>query len=217
MIVLIMGPPGVGKGTQAQRICGHFGIAHLSAGDMLREEVKRRTPLGLAAKEKMDAGALVPDALIINMMLAALSPLSGKALLDGFPRTRGQAEALAAAGIAIRVVIELDADDAVIVERIGGRLLHAASGRTYHVKFSPPAAAGVDDVTGEALVQRPDDNAETVAARLAVYRRQTAPLKLYYQQAAEKGDLAYLVADGKRGIAEVGDMLIARLQAIALT
>ncbi len=215
MILLIMGPPGVGKGTQAQQLCRQFNIAHLSTGDILREQVKQQTPLGVQAKAKMDAGALVPDELIINMMLERLAQCPAGALLDGFPRTQEQAKALTNAGVKIDAVIDLDADDAVIVDRLSGRLVHPASGRSYHVKFSPPKSAGVDDVSGEPLIQREDDNEKTVSARLAVYREQTAPLKMYYQQSAEAGDTDYIAVDGEQRMDSITQNLISHLQSQA--
>lgn len=214
MIVLIMGPPGVGKGTQAQRLCAAFHLAHLSTGDLLREQIKQGTPLGKQAQEHISAGTLVPDEVIINMMLQRLADLDGGALLDGFPRTLQQAQALSAAGVAIQAVIDLDAQDATIVERLSGRLLHPASGRTYHTTFSPPRTAGKDDQTGEPLIQREDDTPDTVRARLKVYREQTAPLKDYYRQAAADGSTAYLAADGEAAIDRVFTHLQQQLQAL---
>lgn len=220
MNILIMGPPGVGKGTQAQRLCAEFNLAHLSTGDMLREHMANGTPLGAAAQGYIKGGKLVPDDLIIKMVLERLAAVQGGALLDGFPRTLEQAQALAAANVVIDAVINLDADDAVIVERLSGRLTHKASGRTYHIKFSPPKTPGVDDETGEPLIQREDDKAETVQARLGVYREQTAPLKAHYQQAAQSaqseqaGAPAYISVDGTQDINKVYDALAAPLREV---
>lgn len=212
MVIIIMGPPGVGKGTQAKHICAEFSAAHLSAGDILRGQVAQQTPLGEAAKAKMAAGELVPDDMIIKMMLPHITQAKGAVLLDGFPRTREQAEAIAAADIKVGAVIDLDAADELIVARLSGRLSHPASGRVYHTQFSPPKAPGVDDVTGEPLVQRPDDNPETVRARLSVYRAQTAPLKDYYRRQAAAGGLAYIAVDGEQEIAQVAAALSGQLR-----
>lgn len=211
MVVLIMGPPGVGKGTQAQRISEQFHLSHLSTGDILRNEVGKQTPLGTAAQHHMNAGTLVPDDIIIDMMRRAIADRAGNALLDGFPRTLDQARALAAAQIPIAAVIDLDAADATIIERLAGRLFHPASGRTYHRQFSPPKIAGQDDLTGDPLIQREDDKADTVRARLAVYRRQTAPLKHHYAQAAQGGGAPVINADGEAPIDQVAADIAAHL------
>lgn len=212
MVILIMGPPGVGKGTQAQRLCGHFQLAHLSTGDILREQVKLQTSLGQAAQAKMSVGELVPDDIIIKMMLERIAACNGSALLDGFPRTLAQAEALDASGAPIDAVVDLDAGDEMIIERSCGRRLHPPSGRIYHVKFSPPKVPGKDDETGEDLIQRPDDNEETVRNRLAVYRQQTAPLKDYYQRRAAESPLRYIAADAAGNIDQISQTLINQLQ-----
>lgn len=213
MVILIMGPPGVGKGTQAQRLCEAFNLAHLSTGDILRAQVQQKTALGQAAQEKMAAGALVPDQLIIDMMLDQMRQSEGAVLLDGFPRTREQAEALAAAGVDITAVIDLDADDETIVRRLGGRFIHPASGRSYHSEFSPPKTPGSDDISGEPLVQRADDQPDTVRARLAVYREQTAPLKIYYQQQETDGKTRYIAVDGGQEIDSLAAQLVRQLRA----
>ena len=217
MNILIMGPPGVGKGTQAQRLCADFNLAHFSTGDMLREHIANGTSLGATAQEYIKDGRLVPDDLIIEMVLERLATLQGGALLDGFPRTLEQAQALAAAKVVIDGVINLDAEDAVIVARLSGRLTHKASGRTYHIEFSPPKTPGVDDETGEPLIQREDDKAETVQARLGVYREQTAPLKEYYRraaQAAQAGAPVYISVDGTQDINAVYDSIAVPLRDI---
>jgi adenylate kinase len=190
MRLILLGPPGAGKGTQATFICRHFGIPQISTGDMLRAAVKAGTPLGLAAKRVMDSGALVSDDIIIGLVKEriAQADCAKGFLFDGFPRTIPQADAMKNAGVKIEVVLEIDVPDAAIVERMSGRRTHPASGRTYHVKFNPPKVAGKDDVTGEDLVQRDDDKEETVRKRLEVYQAQTRPLVDYYSAWAATGD-----------------------------
>jgi adenylate kinase len=190
MRLILLGAPGAGKGTQAAFICQKYGIPQISTGDMLRAAVKAGTPLGLAAKQVMDAGGLVSDDLIISLVkerIAQPDCVNGF-LFDGFPRTIPQADAMKAAGVKLDLVLEIDVPDAVIVERMDGRRVHPASGRTYHVANNPPKVDGVDDVTGEPLVQRPDDSAEIVRKRLATYHEQTEPLVAYYAQWAASGD-----------------------------
>jgi adenylate kinase len=190
MRLILLGAPGAGKGTQAAFICQKYGIPQISTGDMLRAAVKAGTPLGLAAKQVMDAGGLVSDDLIISLVkerIAQPDCINGF-LFDGFPRTIPQADAMKAAGVKLDLVLEIDVPDAVIVERMDGRRVHPASGRTYHVANNPPKVDGVDDVTGEPLVQRPDDSAEIVRKRLATYHEQTEPLVAYYAQWAASGD-----------------------------
>ncbi len=190
MRLILLGPPGAGKGTQAKYLTGHFGIPQISTGDMLRAAVLAGTPLGRAAKKVMDAGQLVSDDIVIALVKERLTqPDCARGyLFDGFPRTLPQAEAMKAAGVPIDFVLEIDVDDAAIIERMSGRRVHPASGRTYHVKFNPPQAAGKDDATGEDLIQRDDDREETVRKRLAVYRSQTRPLVDYYARWAATGD-----------------------------
>jgi adenylate kinase len=190
MRLILLGPPGAGKGTQANFIKEKYGIPQISTGDMLRAAVKAGTPLGLAAKQVMDAGGLVSDDLIIGLVKDRLAQDDCKAgyMFDGFPRTIPQAEAMKAAGVPIDYVLEIDVPDSDIVERMGGRRAHLASGRTYHVKFNPPKVEGKDDVTGEPLVQRDDDKEETVKKRLDVYHSQTKPLVAYYSDWAATGD-----------------------------
>ena len=182
MRLILLGAPGAGKGTQATFICQKFGIPQISTGDMLRAAVKAGTPLGVAAKKVMDSGALVGDDIIIGLVKERLAqPDCAKGFLfDGFPRTIPQAEALKNAGVKLDYVIEIDVPFDAIVERMSGRRSHPGSGRTYHVKFNPPRVAGVDDVTGEPLVQREDDKEQTVMKRLQVYSDQTRPLVDYY-------------------------------------
>lgn len=187
MRLILLGAPGAGKGTQATFICQKFGIPQISTGDMLRAAVKAGTPLGLKAKQVMDAGGLVSDELIINLVKDRIAQpdCAQGFLFDGFPRTLPQADAMKAAGVKLDYVLEIDVPFDAIIERMSGRRSHPASGRTYHVKFNPPKVAGVDDVTGEPLVQRDDDKEETVKKRLDVYSAQTRPLVDYYSQWAK--------------------------------
>ena len=190
MRLILLGPPGAGKGTQANFIKEKFGIPQISTGDMLRAAVKAGTPLGLEAKKVMDAGGLVSDDIIIGLVKDRLQQDDCKAgyMFDGFPRTLPQADAMKDAGVPIDFVLEIDVPDAEIVERMSGRRAHLASGRTYHVKYNPPKVEGKDDVTGEDLVQRDDDKEETVKKRLDVYHSQTKPLVEYYSTWAASGD-----------------------------
>ncbi len=182
MKLILLGAPGAGKGTQATFICQKYGIPQISTGDMLRAAVKAGTPLGVQAKQVMDAGGLVSDDLIIDLVKERIAqPDCAKGFLfDGFPRTIPQADAMKAAGVKLDYVLEIDVPFAAIIDRMSGRRSHPASGRTYHVTFNPPKVAGVDDVTGEPLVQRADDQEETVKKRLDVYSAQTRPLVEYY-------------------------------------
>ena len=182
MRLILLGAPGAGKGTQATFICQKYGIPQISTGDMLRAAVKAGTPLGVEAKKVMDAGGLVSDGLIINLVKERISQTDCAQgfLFDGFPRTIPQADAMKAAGVKLDYVLEIDVPFDAIIERMSGRRSHAASGRTYHVKFNPPKVADVDDVTGEELIQREDDKQETVNKRLEVYSAQTRPLVDYY-------------------------------------
>ena len=183
MRLILLGAPGAGKGTQATFICQKYGIPQISTGDMLRAAVKAGTPLGLQAKVVMDSGALVSDDLIINLVKERIvQPDCARGFLfDGFPRTIPQADAMKAAGVKLDHVLEIDVPFDAIVERMSGRRSHPASGRTYHVSFNPPKVEGLDDVTGEPLVQRPDDHKDTVMKRLDVYSAQTRPLVAYYR------------------------------------
>jgi adenylate kinase len=187
MRLILLGAPGAGKGTQATFICQKYGIPQISTGDMLRAAVKAGTPLGLAAKKVMDSGALVSDEIIIGLVKERIAqPDCAKGFLfDGFPRTIPQAEAMKQAGVKLDYVLEIDVPFDAIIERMSGRRSHPASGRTYHTKFNPPKVAGVDDVTGEPLVQREDDKEETVRKRLQVYSDQTRPLVDYYSNWAK--------------------------------
>ena len=190
MRLILLGAPGAGKGTQAAFICQKFGIPQISTGDMLRAAVKAGTPLGLAAKKVMDSGALVSDDIIIGLVKERLAQpdCAQGFLFDGFPRTIPQAEAMKNAGVMLDYVLEIDVPDEAIIERMSGRRVHPASGRSYHVKYNPPKVEGRDDQTGEPLVQRDDDREETVQKRLEVYRAQTRPLVDYYGKWAASGD-----------------------------
>lgn len=190
MRLILLGPPGAGKGTQAAFICEACKIPQISTGDMLRAAVKAGTPLGIAAKKVMDSGALVSDDIIIGLVTERLRApdCANGYLFDGFPRTIPQAEALKKAGVGLDYVLEIVVPDAAIIERMSGRRCHVASGRTYHLKYNPPKKPDRDDVTGEPLIQRDDDREETVEKRLAVYHGQTEPLIHYYEQWAATGD-----------------------------
>lgn len=189
MRVLLLGPPGAGKGTQAAFISAHYSIPQISTGDMLRAACKAGTPLGLAAKRAMDAGQLVSDEIIVGLAIERMKQpdCAQGYLLDGFPRTIPQAEAMRAAGLPVDVLLELEVPDAEIVERISGRRLHLPSGRTYHVRFNPPKVAGRDDVTGEPLIQREDDREDVVRNRLQIYHSQTRAVVDYYRKLAASG------------------------------
>lgn len=192
MRVILLGPPGAGKGTQAAFIMQRYGIPQISTGDMLRAAVKAGTPLGLVAKKVMDAGQLVSDDIIVGLVKERLKEPGCAAgyLFDGFPRTIPQADALKTAGIQVDVVLEIDVPDADIIERMSGRRVHLASGRTYHVKFNPPKVADRDDATGEPLIQRDDDREDVVRRRLEVYHAQTSVLVDYFARWAASGDPA---------------------------
>jgi len=192
MRIILLGPPGAGKGTQAAFITERYGIPQISTGDMLRSAVKAGTPLGRAAKKVMDAGHLVSDDIVIGLVKERLkqSDCATGYLFDGVPRTIAQAEAMKLAGVQVDVVLEIDVPDADIIERMSGRRVHLASGRTYHVKHNPPKVAGCDDVTGEPLIQRDDDKEAVVRKRLEVYHAQTRALVDYYTKWAATGDAA---------------------------
>jgi adenylate kinase len=205
MRLIFLGAPGAGKGTQAQFIREKYGIPQISTGDMLRAAIKAGTPLGIEAKKVIDAGCLVSDDIIIGLVKNRLLQDDCQAgyLFDGFPRTLPQAEAMKSSGAALDYVLEIDVDDSEIIERMSGRRVHLASGRSYHVKFNPPKVDGKDDVTGEDLVQREDDQEETVKRRLQIYHSQTQPLIDYYKTWYASGDPA---APKCRKIAGVGSI-----------
>jgi adenylate kinase len=205
MRLILLGAPGAGKGTQATFICEKYGIPQISTGDMLRAAVKAGTDMGLAAKKIMDAGGLVSDDIIIGLVKERITQADCAKgfLFDGFPRTIPQADAMKAAGVKLDLVLELDVPFDAIIERMSGRRVHVASGRTYHVKFNPPKVAGKDDVTGEDLILRKDDEEATVRTRLQVYEAQTRPLVDYYSQWAATGDAQ---APRYRKIAGVGSV-----------
>ena len=206
MRVILLGAPGAGKGTQAGFITKKFGIPQISTGDMLRAAVKAGTELGLQAKSVMDAGGLVSDDLIINLVKERIAQpdCANGFLFDGFPRTIPQAEAMKEAGVNLDYVLEIDVPFEAIIERMSGRRSHPASGRTYHVKFNPPKAEGVDDMTGEELVQRKDDTEETVRHRLSVYHSQTKPLVDFYQKlSAAEGTPKYSAIAGVGSVDEI--------------
>ena len=210
MRVILLGAPGAGKGTQAQFICKRYRIPQISTGDMLREAVSGRTELGLQAEAYMTAGDLVPDSLIIDLVKTRVAGPDCEAgfLFDGFPRTLAQAQALDAHGIAVEYVIEIAVADEVIIERIGGRRIHRASGRTYHIKYQPPMQPGKDDLSGEELIQREDDKPEVVGQRLQNYHRQTAPLVAYYSRQADSHRVVYNAVDGTLSIAAVQEKIM---------
>jgi adenylate kinase len=190
MRLILLGPPGAGKGTQAAFLSAKFGIPQISTGDMLRAAVRAGTPLGVAAKKVMDSGGLVSDAIIIGLVRERLQQPDCAAgyLFDGFPRTIPQAEAMRSAAVRLDCVLEIDVPDTDIIDRMSGRRVHPPSGRTYHVRFNPPKVAGKDDITGENLIQRDDDREETVRKRLDVYQAQTRPLVDYYTGWSAAGD-----------------------------
>jgi adenylate kinase len=215
MRIILLGAPGAGKGTQAQFLTKTFNIPQISTGDMLRAAIKEGTELGKQAKAYMDAGKLVPDEVIIGLVKERIAQPDCKNgfLLDGFPRTLAQADALKEAGVEIDAVIEIDVPDEEIVKRMSGRRVHPASGRTYHVIFNPPKEDNKDDVTGEPLIQRDDDQPEVVLDRLRVYHEQTQPLIGYYRKEAESNPkLKYIHVDGTLPIEEVQKEILEKLK-----
>ncbi len=216
MKIILLGPPGAGKGTQANFIKNKYGIPQISTGDMLRAAVKAGTPLGVEAKKVMDAGGLVSDDIIMGLIdeRIAQEDCADGFLLDGFPRTLAQAEALRDRGVIIDAVVEIDVADDEIVRRMSGRRAHLASGRTYHIEFNPPKKEGVDDVTGEPLVQRDDDREDTVRKRLSVYHEQTRPLvDLYtaWSKSGEEGAPRYVRIEGIGKVTDIRDAIFAEL------
>lgn len=217
MRLVLLGAPGAGKGTQAQMICERFGIPQISTGDMLRAAIKAGTPLGQEISKVMEAGNLVNDELIINLVKERISQpdCRGGCLFDGFPRTIPQAQAMRTAGVAIDFVLEIDVPFEPIIERMSGRRSHPASGRTYHIKFNPPQKPGIDDITGEPLVQREDDKADTVRKRLEVYQSRTQPLIDYYIEWARSEPTTaprHRKVDGSGGIADVSERIFQALR-----
>ncbi|MBI4190254.1 MAG: adenylate kinase [Betaproteobacteria bacterium] len=216
MRIILLGMPGAGKGTQAQFLVDRFQIPQISTGDMLRAEVKAGTALGMEAKKFMDSGNLVPDQVVIEMTKHRVTQPDCKNgfIIDGFPRTIAQAEALSTAGIDIDYVVEIEVADDEILRRMSGRRTHPGSGRTYHIDFNPPKVPGKDDVTGEPLIQRPDDNPETVKKRIDNYHAQTKPLVNYYLSRAESGDKRaprYVNVYGRGSVEHIRDKIIAAL------
>lgn len=213
MRVILLGPPGAGKGTQAQFICEHFSIPQISTGDMLRAAVKAESELGLQVKEVMTSGGLVSDEIIIALVKERIqaADCANGFLFDGFPRTIPQAEALQEAGVVIDKVLEIAVADEEIVARMSGRRVHEASGRTYHVVNNPPQKEGLDDVTGEPLVQREDDQEDTVRKRLAVYHEQTKPLVDFYQNLGGDDAPAYSRVEGVGSVDEIKQRVLTAL------
>jgi adenylate kinase len=216
MRVILLGGPGAGKGTQAGYIKDKYNIPQISTGDMLRAHVKAGTELGVAAKKIMDEGGLVSDDIIMGMVKERIKDDDCKNgyLFDGFPRTIPQAESLKAAGVPVDAVVEIDVPDAEIIKRMSGRRVHLASGRTYHVVFNPPKVEGKDDETGEDLIQRDDDQEETVRQRLKVYHDQTEPLVNYYTEFSKSGEAgapAYHKIAGVGGVNDIRDAIFAAL------
>jgi adenylate kinase len=217
MRLILLGAPGAGKGTQASFICQHYGIPQISTGDMLRAAVKAGTDMGLAAKKVMDSGGLVGDDIIIGLVKERIAqPDCAKGFLfDGFPRTIPQADAMKQAGVKLDCVLEIDVPFDAIIERMSGRRVHVASGRTYHVRFNPPKHEGLDDLTGEALIQRDDDKEETVKKRLEVYSAQTRPLVDYYSSWSEKEPALaprYRAIGGQGSVEEITERAFKALQ-----
>ena len=218
MRVVLLGGPGAGKGTQAAFITGRYGIPQISTGDMLRAAIRSGSGLGARAKVLMDAGRLVPDEIIISLVEERITAgdCGSGFLLDGFPRTIPQAEVMRARGVRIDAVVEITVPDQNIIERMSGRRVHPGSGRTYHLRFNPPTTAGLDDVTGEPLVQRDDDQESTVRRRIEVYHEQTAPVIEYYQQWGEDDPCSaprVSRIDGLGSLEDVRERVIAALDA----
>ncbi len=216
MRLILLGAPGAGKGTQANYIKEKYHIPQISTGDMLRAAVKAGTPLGLAAKKVMDAGGLISDDIIIDLVKQRIKEpdCANGFLFDGFPRTIPQAQAMRDAGVPIDYVVEIDVLDSEIIKRMSGRRVHVASGRTYHIVFNPPKVPGKDDVTGEDLIQRPDDAEETVIKRLNVYHQQTQPLVEYYNTWAKSGNgqaPKYVNIPGVGSVESIRDQIFAAL------
>ena len=214
MKIILLGPPGAGKGTQAESICGNYGIPHISTGNMLREAVEAGTKLGLEAKSLMDAGILVSDDVIVGLVEERISSddCSEGFLFDGFPRTIPQAEALIERDINIDAVVEIDVPDQDIIDRMAGRRMHPASGRNYHIIFNPPKNEGKDDITGEDLILREDDKPETVKDRLKVYADQTSPLVVFYSNLSVSSQLKYIKVSGTATPSNVTQQILKDLE-----
>ncbi len=216
MKIILLGPPGAGKGTQANVITKEFGIPQISTGDMLRAAVAAGTELGKQAKQIMDEGGLVSDDIILGLVKERITEDDCKNgyLFDGFPRTIAQAEGMLAASIEVEFVVEIRVDDEAIIRRMSGRRVHLDSGRTYHLEFNPPKEDGVDDVTGEPLIQRDDDQEETVRKRLNVYHDQTSPLIEFYTSMSNKQDtnLNYIAVDGMQDVETVSSDILSKLK-----
>ena len=215
MRIILLGPPGAGKGTQAQTLTKAFSISQIYNGDMLSASINAGTPLGMQAKAVMDEGKLVSDEIILGLVKERITAddCANGFLFDGFPRTIPQAEALVSAGIDIDAVVELQVPDEKIVKRMSGRRVHLGSGRTYHIVYNPPKVEGKDDVTGEDLVIRADDQEDTVRSRLEVYHKQTEPLVAFYKDLASKGKTYYLELDGDRPVETIADEMVSALKA----
>ena len=217
MRLILLGPPGAGKGTQANYIKEKFNIPQISTGDMLRAAAKAGTPLGIAAKKLMDAGNLVSDGIIISLVKERIKEpdCANGFLLDGFPRTIPQAQAIKDAGIDVDFVVEIAVPDSAVIQRMSGRRVHMPSGRTYHIAFNPPKVEGKDDLTGEELVQRPDDVEDTVIKRLSVYHDQTQPLIDFYTEWEKSGDAKApkcVKIPGVGGVEKIRDQIFAALK-----
>ena len=214
MKIILLGPPGAGKGTQAESICENYAIPHISTGNMLREAVESETKLGLEAKSLMDAGILVSDDVIVGLVEERISAddCSEGFLFDGFPRTIPQAEALIERDINIDAVVEIDVPDQDIIDRMAGRRMHPASGRNYHIIFNPPKNEGKDDITGEDLILREDDKPETVKDRLKVYADQTSPLVVFYSNLSTSSQLKYIKVSGTETPSNVTQQILKDLE-----
>ena len=213
MKIILLGPPGAGKGTQASVITNKYNIPQISTGDMLRAAVSAGTELGLQAKKIMDEGGLVSDDIILGLVKERITEddCQNGYLFDGFPRTIAQAEGMQDAGIDVQYVVEIQADDEAIISRMSGRRVHLASGRTYHIEFNPPKETDKDDVTGEPLIQRDDDQEETVRTRLNVYHDQTSPLINFYKNLSADSSLTYVEIDGMKDVGDVSNDILAKL------